>query len=154
VVSIEVSGTVLRQALEHGVSRSAEERDPGRFPQVSGIQYAFDVCRPAGDRIVRVTVNGQPLEPKRTYTLATNSYMAGGGDGYTMFKGAKYRVSPDKGPATQDVLRDAFASAAAIAPATDGRIVRLRGGTPEVALRHDKHDKDIPSCPTAAQAAQ
>src|SRR3712207_9072372 len=64
------------QALEHGVSRSAEEAGPGRFPQVSGIQYAFDVCRPAGDRIVRVTVNGEPLDPKRTYSLATNSYMS------------------------------------------------------------------------------
>jgi 5'-nucleotidase len=154
VVSIEVTGTVLRQALEHGVSRSAEERDPGRFPQVSGIQYAFDVCRPVGDRVVRVTVNGQPLDPKRKYTLATNSYMAGGGDGYTMFKGAKYRVTPDKGPATQDVLRDAFASGESIAPATDGRIVRLRGGSPEVARGDDKDDKEIPTCPTPAQAAQ
>jgi 5'-nucleotidase len=154
VVSIEVTGTVLRQALEHGVSRSAEEADPGRFPQVSGIQYAFDVCRPAGDRIVRVTVNGQPLDPKRTYTLATNSYMAGGGDGYTMFKGAKYRVSPEKGRATQDVLRDAFAASESIAPATDGRIVRLRGGSPEVARRDDKDKKEIPTCPTPAHAAQ
>ncbi len=151
VVSIEVTGAALRQALEHGVSRSAEETGPGRFPQVSGMQYAFDVCRPVGDRIVRVTVNGQPLDPKRTYTLATNSYMAVGGDGYTMFKGAKYRVPADKGRSTQDVLRDAFASAEAIAPTTDGRIERLRGGVRDVAK---KDDKDAPTCPTEAQAAQ
>ncbi|MGZ3457556.1 MAG: 5'-nucleotidase C-terminal domain-containing protein [Archangium sp.] len=152
VVSIEVTGAVLRQALEHGVSRSAEETDPGRFPQVSGIQYAFDVCRPAGNRIVRVTVNGEPLEPKRMYTLATNSYLTGGGDGYTLFKGAKYRASPDKGMTTQDVLRDAFASAEAIAPVTDGRIERLRGGSRDVAR---KDDKDVPACPQApAQAAK
>jgi 5'-nucleotidase len=151
VVSIEVTGTVLRQALEHGVSRSAEETGPGRFPQVSGMQYAFDVCRPVGDRIVRVTVNGQPLDPKRTYTLATNSYMAAGGDGYTMFKGSKYRVPADKGRPTQDVLRDAFASAQAIAPATDGRIERLRAGARDVAK---KDDKDAPTCPAPAHAAQ
>ena len=151
VVSIEVTGTVLLQALEHGVSRSAEETGPGRFPQVSGIQYAFDVCRPAGDRIVRVTVNGEPLDAKRTYSLATNSYMSGGGDGYTMFKGAKYRVSPDKGRTTQDVLREAFASAQAIAPATSGRIERLRGGARELA---SKDDKDAMACPGTARAAQ
>jgi 5'-nucleotidase len=151
VVSIEVTGAVLHQALEHGVSRSAEETGPGRFPQVSGLQYAFDVCRPAGDRIVRVTVNGEPLDPKRTYTLATNSYMSGGGDGYTMFKGAKYRVSPEKGRTTQDVLRDAFASAGAIAPTTDGRIERLRGGTRDL-VRND--DQDAAACPDTARASQ
>ncbi|MCY1080437.1 bifunctional metallophosphatase/5'-nucleotidase [Archangium lansingense] len=161
VVSIEVSGAVLRQALEHGVSRSAEEEDPGRFPQVSGIQYAFDVCRPAGDRIVRVTVNGEPLDPKRTYSLATNSYMSAGGDGYTMFKGSKYRVSPDKGRTTQDVLRDAFASAEAIAPTTSGRIERLRGGVREVARKTDHGTDDhgtdghatVVACPGTASAA-
>lgn len=152
VVSIEVTGAVLRQALEQGVSRSAEETDPGRFPQVSGIQYAFDVCRPVGERIVRVTVNGEPLDPKRTYVLATNSYMAEGGDGYAMFKGAKYRVPVQKAKTTQDVLRDAFASAGSIAPVTDGRIERLRGGARDVAR---KDDKEPPACPAApAQAAQ
>ncbi|WP_375771980.1 bifunctional metallophosphatase/5'-nucleotidase [Archangium gephyra] len=151
VVSIEVTGAVLLQALEHGVSRSAEETGPGRFPQVSGIQYAFDVCRPVGDRVVRVTVNGEPLDARRTYSLATNSYMSGGGDGYTMFKGARYRVSPEKGRTTQDVLRDAFASANAISPATSGRIERLRGGAREVAK---KDDKDAVACPGTASAAQ
>jgi 5'-nucleotidase len=152
VVSIEVTGSVLRQALEHGVSRSAEEAGPGRFPQVSGIQYAFDVCRPVGDRIVRVTVNGEPLDARRTYTLATNSYMAQGGDGYTMFKGSRYRVPAEKAKSTQDVLRDAFASAEAIAPTTDGRIERLRGGARDVVKRDDK---DAPACLAApAHAAQ
>lgn len=150
VVSIEVTGAVLLQALESGVSRSAEETGPGRFPQVSGIQYAFDVCRPVGDRIVRVSVNGEPLDPKRTYVLATNSYMADGGDGYTMFKGAKYLVPVQSAKSTQDVLRDAFASAASIAPVTDGRIERLRGGVRDVAQKEET--KVCPAAP--AQAAQ
>jgi len=131
VVSIEVSGEVLRQALEHGVSRSAEEAEPGRFPQVSGLRYAFDVCRPAGSRVVRVTVNGEPLDPKRTYVLATNSYVADGGDGYTMFKGAPRRIAPDKGPTTQAVVREAFSSEEGISPEPDGRIERLRAGSRE-----------------------
>jgi 5'-nucleotidase len=131
VVTLEVSGEVLRQALEHGVSRSAEDPEPGRFPQVSGIRYAFDVCRPVGSRIVRVTINGEPLDPRRTYVLATNSYVADGGDGYTMFKPAPRRTGPDKGPTTQAVVREAFASAESISPATDGRIERLAAGSRE-----------------------
>jgi 5'-nucleotidase len=150
VVSIEVTGAVLRQALEHGVSRSAEEEGPGRFPQISGIHYAFDICRPAGDRVVRVSVNGEPLDPKRTYTLATNSFISGGGDGYTMFKGAKYRVAPKQGRTTQEVLRAAFASAPSIVPATDSRIERLRAGERDLAKKDD-----LPaSCPVGAARAE
>jgi 5'-nucleotidase len=73
--------------------------------------------------------------------------MAGGGDGYVMFKGAKYRVSAEQGRTTQDVLRDAFAAAESISPATDGRIERLRGGARELA------SKDDATCPSV-QAAQ
>ena len=147
VVSIEVTGAVLRQALEHGVSRSAEEAEPGRFPQVSGIHYAFDVCRPAGNRIVRVTVNGEPLDPKRTYTLATNSYLSGGGDGYTMFKGARAHVPASPERTLQNVLREAFSSRGAIAPTTDNRIERLRGGARDVST---VNDQGLLDCPTSA----
>jgi 5'-nucleotidase len=148
LVSIEVTGAVLLQALEHGVSRSAEETGPGRFPQVSGIHYTFDVCRPAGERIVRVSVLGEPLEPKRTYTLATNSYISGGGDGYTMFKGAKYQVAPKQGRTTQEVLRAAFATPPAIGPVPDGRIERLRAGRPDTT----KKGEEPIACPAGSAA--
>lgn len=144
VVSIEVTGAVIQQALEHGVSRSAEEAGPGRFPQVSGIHYTFDICRPPGERIVRMSINGEPLDPKRTYTMATNSFIYGGGDGYTMLKGAKLRVPPDPNRTMQNVLREAFSAPQGISPATDGRIERLRGGEPDVPSK----DKDTVDCPT------
>ncbi len=47
VVKVELSGALLREALEHGVARSAEDAEPGRFPQVSGIRFSFD-ARAAG----------------------------------------------------------------------------------------------------------
>ncbi|MBM7118019.1 bifunctional metallophosphatase/5'-nucleotidase [Archangium primigenium] len=143
VVSIEVTGATLHQALENGVSRSAEEAGPGRFPQVSGIAYAFDVCRPPGERVLNVRVNGEPLDPRRTYTLATNSFLSGGGDGYTMFKGAHYRLQPKQGPTTQEVLRSAFA-ARPIDATKDGRIERLHAGTPDLTTSND----GILDCPT------
>jgi 5'-nucleotidase len=126
IVKIEVTGATLRAALEHGVSRSAEEKEPGRFPQVSGIRFAFDARRPAGSRIVNVEVGGQPLDDKKTYTLATNTFLVEkGGDGYTMFSGAKYLVDAKNGPVEPVVLMNAINSAKEIAPQVDGRIKRL-----------------------------
>lgn len=57
--------------------------------QISGIQFDFDGRKPVGSRVVKVAVNGQPLDEKRSYKLALTTYLAGGGDGYSMFKGAK-----------------------------------------------------------------
>lgn len=126
IVKIEVTGATLRAALEHGVSRSAEEREPGRFPQVSGIRFTFDARRAAGSRVVSVEVNGQPLDDKKTYTLATNTFLVEkGGDGYTMFSGAKYLVDSKNGPVEPVVLMNAINSAKEIAPQVDGRIKRL-----------------------------
>lgn len=120
---IEVTGDVLLQALEHGVSLSGASAEPGRFPQVSGIRYSFDASKLAGVRISNVTVNGKPLDPKKTYTLVTTSFVAGGGDQYAMFKG---RPNVLKTKLTDSgVLRKAIEDAKTIAPQTDGRIRRL-----------------------------
>jgi 5'-nucleotidase / UDP-sugar diphosphatase len=126
VLKLQITGATLRAALEHGVARSAEDTEPGRFPQVSGIRFSFDANKPAGSRVVNVTVNGQPLDDKRKYTLATSNFIAiDGGDGYTMFKGAPLTVPLERAPLDSDVLTRYISSARAIAPKTDGRIERL-----------------------------
>jgi 5'-nucleotidase len=120
LVKIGVTGRTLRQALEHGVSRTAPGAEPGRFPQVSGVRYVFDARRPAGDRVTEVTVNGQALDPKRTYTLATTRYVAEGGDQYAVLKGHENLLREKL--VDSEVLRRAVAEAKTIAPRTDGRI--------------------------------
>jgi 5'-nucleotidase len=126
VVKVEVTGATLREALEHGVARSAEDAQPGRFPQVSGIRFTFDARRPPGSRIVSLTVNGQPLDDKKKYTLATTDYVAiDGGDGYSMLKSARLLIPPEQAQFDSDVLRAAIVMRKIIAPKTDGRIKRL-----------------------------
>lgn len=73
VVKIEITGAVLRAALENGVSQVLEESESGRFPQISGAQFDFDGRKPAGSRVVKVAVAGQPLDEKKTYTLAATT---------------------------------------------------------------------------------
>lgn len=126
VVKSELTGATLREALEHGVARSAEDAEPGRFPQVSGIRFTFDVTRPPGSRIVSVTINGKPLDDKSNYTLATSDYIGiDGGDGYSMFKGARLLIPRERALYDSDVLRAAIARKRVIVPKVDGRIQRL-----------------------------
>lgn len=126
VVKLQVTGATLRAALEHGVGRTAEDTEPGRFPQVSGLRFTFDASRPVGSRIISVTVNGKPLDDTRNYTLATTTFLAvDAGDDYNMFKGARFLIPKERWPKDADVLRQAISSVKSIAPKTDGRIQRL-----------------------------
>ena len=126
VVKLELTGATLRAALEHGVSRSAEDAEPGRFPQVAGLRFSFDASRPRGSRVLDVTVNGQPLDDNRKYTLATTNFLAiDGGDGYAMLKGARLLILPEQGQSDFDILRRAVVAVKSVAPKTDGRIKRL-----------------------------
>lgn len=122
VVKLDVTGETLRAALENGLSQV--ERTAGRFPQVSGIRFTFDPKRPAGSRLVSLTVGGRPLEPQTRYTLATFDFILGGGDGYTMLKEGKVLVKAENGPMDSDVLIDRL-KAGPIAPVLDGRIQRV-----------------------------
>lgn len=126
IVKIEVTGATLRAMLEHGVSQSGgESTQPGRFPQVSGLRFAFDGSRKPGVRVSEVTIGGKPLDDKKTYTLALSSFLVGGGDGYDMFKNAPVLSKPDEKLIDAEVLSKAIASVKSIAPKVDGRIKRI-----------------------------
>jgi len=121
VISVKINGKTLKAALENGVSQW--ERTKGRFPQVSGIKYVFDPSRPAGQRILSVEVNGQPLDPNKTYVCAINDYMGRGGDGYTMFKNAPRVIDERNGKLLAEVVADYIEAHSPVAPKVEGRII-------------------------------
>jgi 5'-nucleotidase len=129
VVKIAVSGEVLKQALEHGVS-TLEEQEAGHFPQVSGLRFAYDGTRPVGERVVQLTINGQPLQLAKTYTLALTTYLQQGGDGYDMLKNSTLLSDPQEAPSDSDVFMDEIIRQKSIDSQLDGRIQRLDQGKP------------------------
>ena len=100
---IEVTGQQILDALEWGARNVPGEN--GGFLQVSGLTYEIHTyidtpCKQdentlfagiEGERRVQnVLVNGKPIDPKATYTLASHDYMLlNQGDGYSMFGGCK-----------------------------------------------------------------
>ena len=97
---VETTGQGILDALEMGARVTPEEN--GGFLQVSGLTYTIDTSIPSsvvlndekefvkveGERRVKdVLVNGAPIDPEKTYTLASHNYMLkSGGDGFVMFK--------------------------------------------------------------------
>jgi len=123
VVLIQVTGAELRQALERGVSHVVEDGEDGGFPQVAGLRFVYDGKRPSGSRVVSATVGGDKLNDKKTYKLATISYLADGNEGYDMFRGKPDLTPSGKSRFDVDLVLDKVRKSA-ISPRLDGRITR------------------------------
>jgi len=83
IVTIDVTGQQILDALEWGVRDYPNEL--GGFAQVSGLTFDMDPAAKPLSRVSNVRLaDGKPLDLKATYTIATLSYLANGGDDYTM----------------------------------------------------------------------
>ncbi|MCG2677710.1 5'-nucleotidase C-terminal domain-containing protein, partial [bacterium] len=69
LVTMELSGEEIWQMLEGSVSEAG-------VLQVSGLKVNYDSEKPKGERILKIEIEGKPLEPKKTYSLVTNSFLA------------------------------------------------------------------------------
>ncbi|MDP3386436.1 MAG: 5'-nucleotidase C-terminal domain-containing protein [Eubacteriales bacterium] len=88
VVTKELTGSQIVAALELGMDTYPAEK--GSFPHIAGMKVVFDPAKAAGERVVSVTVGGEAIVLDEHYSVATNDFIAAGGDGYTMFKGAPH----------------------------------------------------------------
>ncbi|WP_421694726.1 bifunctional metallophosphatase/5'-nucleotidase [Aestuariivirga sp.] len=120
-VKLEVTGATIKSALENGVSDAANAA--GRFPQVSGLIFTADLTQPPGQRVSAVTVGGRPLDLTATYTLATNDYMAKGGDGYTALVTAKPLLGARDGKLMANDVMVYITKQKTVAPKVEGRII-------------------------------
>lgn len=113
----EITGKDIVAALEHGTSDYPNEK--GAFPHVAGITFTLNGFAPAGERITDVKIGGQKIELDKTYEVATNDFMATGGDGYTMFKA--YPIKKEFNT-LMDTLLDAVKSQGTVAGKLETRI--------------------------------
>lgn len=125
-VTVDATGAELKAMLENGVSLMPGAQ--GRFPQVSGLCFTYDIQQPAGSRVtgaVRQAADGSctgaavDLTSGSTYAVAMNDFMATGGDGYPRF--STDRVNSD-GTTLEQTLTDFVGANSPLTPTIQGRI--------------------------------
>lgn len=87
LVRMTVSGADIRSYFERVVGA------PSVRAHISGAMVKYDASKPAGQRIVDITVGGQPLDAAKTYTIAMSDFMSTGGDGLSL-TGPAQRTEP------------------------------------------------------------
>ena len=121
--TFKVTGQQLLTAIENGVSQVEDEK--GRFPQVSGMRFTFNLAKPPNEgRVTSIEIDEggswNALDLNKTYGMVSNNFIRGGGDGYKVFRSASDIY--DFGPDLADVVSDYIAANPGYSGYTDGRI--------------------------------
>ena len=121
VVTLTLSGKQLKDALEQQWLNQSRPR----ILQVSrGFTYIWDAARPPGERVIaeKMMLEGQIVDPAKTYRVTVNNYLSVGGDSFTVFKQG---TDQQFGVYDVDALFAYFGSNSPISPGQTGRIVRI-----------------------------
>ena len=121
LITLDVTGAALTAAIENGLSKLPSP--DGRFPQVSGLSVEADVSRPPGSRVISVKVSDAPLDPAKSYSLATNDFMARGGDDYVMFRDIEPVLPVADLPTLAYEVIDYIVSVGTVRTVVEGRVV-------------------------------
>ncbi len=97
LVKMSLTGAQIKAVLEQQWSATAT-----RILQISGFGYTWDAALPVGGRVVEIhDAAGLTLDPVATYSITCNNFLAGGGDGFTVFSSG---LNPIGGPVDLDAL--------------------------------------------------
>jgi 5'-nucleotidase len=127
ITVLGLSGKSVWAALENGVSQI--EDGAGRFPHVGGMQFTFDPTAEAGSRVTAVevwdatTAAYVPIDPAVAYQVATNNFIANGGDDFGVFALSSERY--ETGWLLSDTLAEYLDVFAPVEPEVEGRITEI-----------------------------
>lgn len=145
LATFDLSGADIVASLESGVSQIEDGK--GRFPQVAGLKYAFDLnVAPNEGRISNVEVNDGgswgPIDSGKMYGVVSNNFMRGGGDGYKLFA-TNAQNAYDYGPGLELVVAEYLANNQPYEPYLDGRISEMPAGMEKAGDAEMDKEEDV-----------
>ncbi|WMC87125.1 bifunctional metallophosphatase/5'-nucleotidase [Streptomyces rochei] len=120
----DYTGAQLIQVLKEQVS-GPNEAAPKILQISSGLTYTLDLTKTGADRVVidSIRLDGAPIDENATYRVASNSFLAGGGDGFpTLNEGTNELVGADDLTALEQYLTANSSAADPIEPPAADRI--------------------------------
>jgi 5'-nucleotidase len=107
---------LLEQQFDSGSNTATE---PNMLLPSANVRYAYDLSRPAGQRILELAVDGAPIRDDAIYRVAMNSFLATGGDNFTIFREGS---DPAGGTLDVDALEAWIAASSPLTPPAPDRI--------------------------------
>lgn len=106
LVVLTLTGEQIKALLEQQFQTDSSGNPQNRILQVSrGFTYTYSQSAPQGERVTSIALNGVPINPAQTYRVTVNSFMASGGDGFTVLVDGTDRLG---GALDLDALVDYF----------------------------------------------
>jgi len=121
-----VTVTLTGEELDTMLEQQWLNQPKPRILQISkGFSYTWSEAKPAGEKvdIASITLDGKPIDPKASYRVTVNNFLADGGDGFKVFRKAK---DPLPGIFDVDALEDYLKTAGVVEAPTLGRIVKAQ----------------------------
>ncbi|WP_329281192.1 bifunctional metallophosphatase/5'-nucleotidase [Streptomyces sp. NBC_00691] len=128
MTAVDLTGAQLITTLQQQVS-GANQAAPKILQISKGFTYTLDLTKTGADRIVTssVKLNGEAIDPSKTYRVAMNEFLAGGGDGFAVLKEHKNKLV---GASDLDLFTAYLAAhstaTAPLAPPATGRITVVK----------------------------
>ncbi|MGW6741939.1 bifunctional metallophosphatase/5'-nucleotidase [Streptomyces sp. NPDC055025] len=124
----DLKGAQIITALQQQVSGS--NAGSPKILQVSkGFTYTLDMTKTGADRVVTdsVRLNGEPIDPAKTYRVAMNEFLGGGGDGFAALgQGTNKLVGPSDLDLLNAYLAANSSAQSPLAPPAANRITIIR----------------------------
>ncbi|HLD29369.1 MAG TPA: bifunctional UDP-sugar hydrolase/5'-nucleotidase, partial [bacterium] len=117
LVTMELTGADVRSLMEESVSGSFG------FLQFSGLKLVWDSVLPAGKRVLNVLLDGGEIDDAAVYLVATNNFLAGGGDGLASF--TRGTNKKDTGLLLRDILVEYVRGHSPLEVKKDGRMTNV-----------------------------
>ncbi|GLB61658.1 bifunctional metallophosphatase/5'-nucleotidase [Cytobacillus sp. NCCP-133] len=119
LVKMNLTGRQIRDVLNQQWQPNAT-----RILQISDLAYTWDDSRPRGKKVMDITAaDGKKLDPAQSYSIAVNTYLAEGGDNFTVFRNGTNR---ETGPMDIEALVDHIQKLKQpFSSKIDGRIQRI-----------------------------
>ncbi|MFE5670994.1 bifunctional metallophosphatase/5'-nucleotidase [Agromyces sp. NPDC056523] len=137
LVTLDLTAAQIKAILEQQWQPAGASRPFLKLGVNEALTYTYDPTAAQGSHITEILLNGQPLDPAVTYSVGANSFLASGGDNFTVFREGVNKA--DSGKIDLEAMVDYFETFGSAAPdyaqrAVGVDIVSVDGGQATVNL--------------------